>query len=143
MTEYLEKFIQMLRSEKYYSAHTCSNYRRDLKLFQSHLLGQGIKSWAKVGYADVSAFAASRHRQGRKSRTIQRELSSIRSFYQFLIQHAIVAKNPALEVSAPKPDKPLPKICDAETIDRLLQLNDDSDPLLVRDIAIFELIYSS
>ena len=143
MTEYLEQFIQMLRSEKYYSAHTCSNYRRDLNLFQSHLLGQGIESWAKVGYADVSAFAASRHRQGRKSRTIQRELSSIRSFYQFLIQHAIVAKNPALEVSAPKPDKPLPKICDAETIDRLLQLNDDSDPLLVRDIAIFELIYSS
>ena len=143
MTEYLDQFIQMLRSEKYYSAHTCSNYRRDLNLFQAHLLGQGIESWAEVGYADVSSFAATRHRQGRKSRTIQRELSSIRSFYQFLILNAVVAKNPAREVSAPKPDKPLPKICDAETIDRLLQLTDDSDALLVRDVAIFELIYSS
>ena len=143
MTDYLDQFIQMLRSEKYYSAHTCSNYRRDLNLFQSHLLSQDIDDWTQVGYADVSGFAAKRHRQGRKSRTIQRELSSIRSFYQFLILNAVVAKNPAREVSAPKPDKPLPKTCDAETIGRLLQLNDDSDALLVRDIAIFELIYSS
>jgi len=143
VTEYLDQFIQMLRSEKYYSAHTCSNYRRDLNLFQGHLLSQDIKDWARVGYADVSSFAAKRHRQGRKSRTIQRELSSIRSFYQFLILNTVVAKNPALEVSAPKPGKHLPKTCDAETIDRLLQLNDDSDPLLIRDVAIFELIYSS
>jgi len=143
VTEYLDQFIQMLRSEKYYSAHTCSNYRRDLNLFLGHLLSQDIEDWAQVGYADVSSFAAKRHRQGRKSRTIQRELSSIRSFYQFLILNTVVAKNPALEVSAPKPGKPLPKTCDAETIDRLLQLNDDSDPLLVRDVAIFELIYSS
>jgi integrase/recombinase XerC len=133
----------MLRSEKYYSAHTCSNYRRDLNLFQGHLLSQNIEDWAQVGYADVSSFAAKRHRQGRKSRTIQRELSSIRSFYQFLILNSVVAKNPAVEVSAPKPGKPLPKTCDAETIDRLLQLNDDGNPLLVRDVAIFELIYSS
>jgi integrase/recombinase XerC len=143
VTEYLDQFIQMLRSEKYYSAHTCSNYRRDLNLFQGYLQGLNIENWAEVGYADVSGFAAKRHRQGRKSRTIQRELSSIRSFYQYLIHNSVVSKNPAREVSAPKPDKPLPKVCDAETIDRLLRLNDDSDPLLVRDVAIFELIYSS
>lgn len=143
MTEYLDQFIQMLRTEKYYSGHTCSNYRRDLNLFQSYLLSQNIDDWVRVGYADVSAFAAKRHRQGRKSRTIQRELSSIRSFFQFLIHNEVVSKNPAREVSAPKPDKPLPKTCDAETIGRLLQLNDNSDALLVRDVAIFELIYSS
>jgi integrase/recombinase XerC len=107
------------------------------------LLNQDIQTWTQVGYDEVSSFAAKRHRQGRKSRTIQRELSSIRSFYQFLIHNSVVAKNPAREVSAPRPDKPLPKICDAETIDRLLQLNDDSDTLQVRDVAIFELIYSS
>ncbi len=143
MDEYLEQFIQMLRSEKYYSPHTCSNYRRDLKQFQNHLKNQGVESWKQVGFADVSGFAAQRYRQGRKSRTIQRELSSIRSFYQFLIHNAVVAKNPALEVSAPKSDRPLPKTCDAETIDRLLSVKDDSDGLQVRDVAIFELIYSS
>jgi integrase/recombinase XerC len=143
MDEYLDQFIQMLRSEKYYSPHTCTNYRRDLNQFRKYLAKQDIESWKQVGYSEVSGFAAQRHRQGRKSRTIQRELSSIRSFYQFLIRNALVAKNPALEVSAPKSDRPLPKTCDAETIDRLLSVLDDSDRLQVRDVAIFELIYSS
>lgn len=143
MTEYLDHFIQMLRSEKYYSPHTCSNYRRDLGLFQGYLAARNIDSWEAVNYNLVSGYAAQRHRQGRKSRTIQRELSSIRSFYQFLIRGGWVAQNPALEVRAPKTDKPLPKTCDAETIDRLLQLSDDSDGLQVRDVAIFELVYSA
>jgi len=143
VTEYLDHFIQMLRSEKYYSPHTCSNYRRDLGLFQGYLAARNIDSWEAVNYNLVSGYAAQRHRQGRKSRTIQRELSSIRSFYQFLIRGGWVAQNPALEVRAPKTDKPLPKTCDAETIDRLLQLSDDSDGLQVRDVAIFELVYSA
>ncbi len=143
MVQYLDQFIQMLRSEKYYSPHTCLNYRRDLNQFQAYLAARDIDSWEKVNYNLVSGFAAQRHRQGRKSRTIQRELSSIRSFYQFLIRNNVVAQNPALEVRAPKTDSPLPKTCDAETIDRLLQLPQDSDGLQVRDVAIFELIYSS
>jgi integrase/recombinase XerC len=143
VTEYLDQFIQMLRSEKYYSPHTCKNYRRDLELFRSFLSARDIDSWTQANYSLVSDFAAQRHRQGRKSRTIQRELSSIRSFYQFLIRNELVSQNPALEVRAPKTGKPLPKTCDAETIDRLLRLPQGSDGLQVRDVAIFELIYSS
>ena len=143
MSDQLEKFIQTLRSEKYYSPHTCSNYRRDLVRFRDFLLERGIETWEPVSYGDVSAYAAVRHRQGRKSRTIARELSSIRSFYQHLIRQGAVAKNPAVEVSAPKADKPLPKTCDAETLELLLRVSADGDDLLLRDIAIFELIYSS
>jgi len=143
MTEYLERFIQMLRSEKYYSAHTCDSYRRDLRLFRDFLRAREIESWDRVNHPEVSAFAAQRHRQGRKSRTIQRELSAIRSFYHYLIQHGAVAKNPAIEVSAPKADQPLPKTCDADAIDRLLRVDGDADSLLLRDVAMFELIYSS
>ena len=143
MIDLLDQYIQSLRSEKYYSPHTCSNYRRDLQRFHDFLQASGITQWQPVNYGDVSAYAAQRHRQGRKSRTIARELSSIRSFYQFLIRHGLVAKNPALEVSAPKSDKPLPKTCDAETLDQLLRVDNNEEDLLLRDVAIFELIYSS
>ena len=143
MNDYLDQFIQYLRSEKYYSPHTCSNYRRDLKLFQAWLGERAIDAWEQVAFTDVSAFAAQRHRQGRKSRTIARELSSIRSFFQYLIRNGVVTRNPALEVSAPKSDKPLPKTCDAESLDQLLRVSNTSDNLLLRDVAIFELIYSS
>jgi integrase/recombinase XerC len=143
LIELLDQFIQTLRSEKYYSPHTCSNYRRDLQRFHDFLQVVGITKWQPVSYGDVSAYAAQRHRQGRKSRTIARELSAIRSFYQHLIRHGLVAKNPALEVSAPKSDRPLPKTCDAEMLDQLLRVGADGDDLLLRDVAIFELIYSS
>ena len=139
----LDDFIQMLAGERYYSAHTCRNYRRDLERFRDWLGGRAIDDWRRVSYRDVSAYAAERHRRGRKSRTIQRELSSIRSFYRQLQRLGRVAANPALEVRAPKPDQPLPKTCDAETLDRLLDARGVDDPLVLRDLAIFELIYSS
>lgn len=143
MEKYLDDFIQMLRSEKYYSPHTCSNYQRDLKQFLDYLQQQQIQSWDKVRYEQVSGYAAKRFRLGRKSRSIARALSSIRSFYQYLVRNHVVEHNPAREVSAPKADKPLPKTCDAESLQRLLTPAADEDELVLRDIAIFELIYSS
>ena len=143
MDKNLDSFIQMLRSEKYYSPHTCTSYRRDLDRFRQYLQRLEIDSWDRVKYREISEYAARRFRQGRKSRTIQRELSSIRSFYRYLILNAVVKQNPAQDVSAPRADKPLPKTCDAESLDRLLQAGDSNDALLLRDLAIFELIYSS
>ncbi len=141
--KYLETFIRMLRSEKYYSEHTTKSYRRDLLKFQHFLHEQGITDWPSVSYRQVSAYAAFRHRNGLKSTSIQRELSSIRSFYQYLIREKQAKNNPAKEVSAPKSGQPLPKTCDAEQIDRLLQSGNSQDTLFIRDIAMFELMYSS
>ncbi|MCP4492790.1 MAG: tyrosine recombinase XerC [Gammaproteobacteria bacterium] len=141
--QYLEVFIQMLRSEKYYSEHTTRSYRRDLLKFRHFLHGQGTTDWLAVTYAQVSAYAAYRHRNGLKSTSIQRELSSIRSFYQHLIREKHVENNPAREVSAPKAGQSLPKTCDAEQIDQLLQAGNSDDALFIRDIAMFELVYSS
>ncbi len=140
---YLESFIQMLRSEKYYSPHTCSNYRRDLESFARYLLDRDVSRWSKVNYRLVSGYAAHRFRNGLKSRSIQRELSSIRSFYQHLIRQGVAKNNPAKEVSAPKSGQRLPKTCDTEQIEQLLRSGSNNNPLFIRDLAIFELIYSS
>ncbi|MCP4433562.1 MAG: tyrosine recombinase XerC [Gammaproteobacteria bacterium] len=142
-SQYLEAFIQMLRSEKYYSEHTCRNYQRDLQRFYQFLQKINISAWQKVQYGEISAYAAFRFRNGKKSTTIQRELSSIRSFYQFLVQQKKLKNNPARDVSAPKADQLLPKTCDADRIAQLLRNDGSEDELLVRDLAIFELIYSS
>jgi integrase/recombinase XerC len=141
--KYLEDFIQVLRSEKYYSPHTCKNYARDLENFARYLAAREIKKWSEVNYNLVSAYAAHRFRSGLKSRTIQRDLSSIRSFYQYLIRQGAMKSNPAMEVRAPKAEHLLPKTCDAEQIDRLFHDNKTDDGLLIRDLAMFELMYSS
>jgi integrase/recombinase XerC len=142
-TQYLDSYIQVLRSEKYYSPHTCKNYRRDLENFSRYLQQRGITQWHKADYALVSGYAAFRFRNGLKSSTIQRELSSIRGFYQYLIREGVVKSNPSKDVSAPKPDQLLPKTCDAEQIGQLLHSNETDNELTIRDLAIFELMYSS
>jgi len=141
--KYLEGFIQVLRSEKYYSPHTCKNYARDLKNFARYLAGREIKDWTEVNYNLVSGYAAHRFRNGLKSRSIQRELSSIRGFYQHLIRQGKMKNNPAIEVRAPKSEQLLPKTCDAEQIGRLLHEQNSDGDLLIRDLAMFELMYSS
>ncbi len=141
--EYLENFIQMLRSEKYYSPHTCKNYLRDLNRFSEFLRNRDIGQWTQVNYGEVSAYAAHRFRNGLKGRSIQRELSSIRGLYQYLIREGLMKSNPAKEVRAPKGEQRLPKTCDAEQIGRLLDHRNSDDELLLRDLAMFELMYSS
>jgi integrase/recombinase XerC len=136
-------FLRMLRSERYYSPHTCANYRRDLELFADFLQQRDIDDWLKVDYNEVSAFVAKRFRQGRKGNTIQRELSSIRGFYNHLIRQRKAQRNPAQDVKAPKTDKKLPSTCDSEQLDRLLAQHSNDDHLRIRDLAMFELMYSS
>jgi integrase/recombinase XerC len=96
-----------------------------------------------VNYSLVSGYAAHRFRNGLKSRSIQRELSSIRGFYQYLIRQGEMKNNPAMEVRAPKSEQLLPKTCDAEQIGRLLHEQNSDGDVLIRDLAMFELMYSS
>lgn len=141
--QYLEEYIQMLRTEKYYSEHTCRSYRRDLDSFYRFLQKSGMSDWQAVQYNEVSGYAAFRFRNGKKPTTIQRELCSIRNFFQYLIRLKKLKNNPARAVRAPKAGRPLPKVCDADLIGQLLKNDDSEDELLTRDLAIFELIYSS
>lgn len=140
---HLQNFLQMLKSEKYYSPHTCSNYQRDLLLFQQFIVSKDIHQWQDVNYPLVSGYAAWRFRNGKKGNTIQRELSSIRSFYKYLIRQRLVSNNPAVDVKAPKTQKKLPKTCDTEQLDQLLKAHPEDEILITRDLAMFELIYSS
>lgn len=140
---FVHGFLEMLKNQKFYSPLTCKNYRRDLDLFSVFIHSRKLENWREVDYATVSAFAATRFRQGKKGNTIARELSSIRSFYKYLIGQQLVTNNPALEVRAPKTPKRLPRSCDTEQLDQLLRAHDRDDDLRKRDLAMFELTYSS
>lgn len=139
----LHEFVQMLKTEKYYSPHTCKNYARDLQFFATYLQQQAINDWRSVQYQQVSGFAAQQFRLGKKGSSIARMLSSIRSFYHFLIRQGVVVSNPALDVKAPRSARKLPATCDAEQLDQLLQARKNDDDLTRRDLAMFELMYSS
>jgi integrase/recombinase XerC len=138
----LEDFFTQLTVEKRASKHTLDNYRRDIKQLTLFCTAKLINNWHDLKPNDVRAHIAARHRQGISSKSLQRELSAIRSFYRFLLQKGLAENNPAQHVKAPKQARKLPKTLDVDQITGLLDAGTDSI-LEIRDLAMFELFYSS
>ncbi|QSB01632.1 tyrosine recombinase XerC [Methylomonas sp. EFPC1] len=140
--EALLRYFRYLFSEKRVADHTSTNYQRDLKRFQSFCSGQGLMYWQQVKDRDVRNYIAGRHKNGIGSKTIQRELAALRSFYRFLLKAKQVEYNPAQHVQAPKVSKRLPHVLDVDQVVGMLNATPDSI-LEIRDLAMFELFYSS
>jgi integrase/recombinase XerC len=137
-----ERFLACLETERGLSPRTVDAYRRDLQRFSDELEGNDIADPGRVSEHDVRRFIARLHRQGLGSRSIQRLLSALRSFYRWLMREGLADHNPAASVKAPKVRRKLPGTLDTDAIARLLDIRDDS-PLARRDKAMMELFYSS
>ncbi|MBJ6135979.1 tyrosine recombinase XerC [Marinobacter litoralis] len=138
----LADFLNHLSSEKRHSPRTCEHYLRDLQRLGAWLPTVGIERWSRLTSHDVRRYVANLSKAGLGGRSIARHLSSIRRFYQFLLREGIAHDNPALDIRAPKSGRRLPKVADVDQLNQLLDVNPD-DPLEVRDLAMFELMYSS
>lgn len=136
----IDEFIGELQTKRRLSKHTLSSYRRDLEKFAHFCLEQGYSKARDAHSAEVRQWISNLHRQGISGTSLQRALSSLRSFYRFLYgnncQH-----NPAIDVQAPKSAKKLPKTLDVDNMQQLLNIEGD-DWLSRRDRAILELFYS-
>ncbi len=135
----LDAYVGYLTHEKRSSPHTIDAYRRDLKAFRA---SAEIDDWLDCKPHHVRRFVAQLHARGRSTNTISRALSSVRSFYAFLVRRRFAQMNPAAGVSAPKQRKKLPKTLDIDNTAKLF----DSSPksvLEMRDRAMIELFYGS
>ena len=141
--ERVAQFRRYMTTERRLSAHTDSNYARDLAALVKFCDQQGLKDWSDVDSQHIRTFAAHSHAKGLSPRSIQRRLSAVRGFYEFLIREkAIPRRNPASEVRAPKGQRRLPETLDADQMGRLLEIP-AGDIFVTRDRAIMELLYSS
>jgi len=159
--EWITRFRRELTIERNFSPHTDAAYARDLTALVQYCDRAGIEQWNKLTTHHIRHFAATLHSSGLGPRSIQRRMSAVRSFYNFLIresfprrgqngriQHSTdpnlkgLRSNPGSDVRAPKAPRKLPKTLDADQMARLLEIPDD-DPFALRDRAIMELLYSS
>ncbi|MCZ8502138.1 tyrosine recombinase XerC [Vibrio lentus] len=138
----LSRFYEYLRSEKGLSLHTQRNYRQQLETMAAHLVTLGLKDWAQVDAAWVRQLASKGMREGMKASSIATRLSSLRSFFDFLVLRGDMTANPAKGVSAPRKQRPLPKNLDVDEVGQLLDVNED-DPLSIRDRAMMEVMYGA
>ena len=137
-----QQFQNYLEYEKQYSKHTLSSYKRDITQFQTWLKNNQCDDIIEADNLHIRNWVAGMHRQGMGSHSLQRKLSSLRSFYNFLIRKHKLKNNPALDIRAPKGAKKLPNTLDTDTLSQLLNIPPDSI-LAIRDRAIMELFYSS
>jgi len=135
-------FLAYLRNQRQVSPHTLDNYQRDLNKLQSFCHQQQIDEWSELRDHHIRSFAATLRHKRLASRSMQRNLSAIRSFYNFLLREGKAQINPATSVSAPKQKHQLPDVLDVDQVSKLLDIKAD-DPLSLRDWAIMELMYSS
>lgn len=159
----IDSFLIHLKSVRRYSGHTLSAYQNDLEQFTHFICQQSSCEDDHDGkfLLDnqlVRTFINKLRVQNLSSRTIQRKLSSLRTFFNFIIQQKATSielkNNPAADIRIPKGAKKLPKLLDVDQVNHLLDscaasggANDDSEApdnfLDLRDSAILETFYSS
>jgi integrase/recombinase XerC len=142
--EWAEKFYNYILVEKNGSRLTGENYRRDISDFEQFMsakTGAGF-NWKEVQVIHIRSYLAWLNHENYARRTIARRISSLRSFYKFLLREEYVDQNPFTKVRTPKLDKRLPVFLEEMEIDSLLDLP-DATPLGLRDQAVLEMLYAT
>ena len=153
----IHQFIHYLSVEKNASPHTCRCYRRDLEGFEDFLKSSGMYltptggvEIEKVDRIAIRKYLSFLHRKNKKS-SIARKISTLRSFFKYLVREQMVPSNPAKSVSTPKIEKTLPTTLTVDEAFRLMESpksiskksSEGAKEKGLRDRAILELLYSS
>ncbi len=148
MDRAIQDFINYLKSERRFSAHTIRNYQADLSRFQAYVLKQRVshEEIASIDTIDhwvIRGYLAHLFSTGIRRSSIARKLSSIRSLLGFLHRRGRVSHNPSLVVSSPRQEKRVPKVLSVEQMRVLVEAPSKNDLLSMRDRAILETFYST
>jgi tyrosine recombinase XerC len=136
---YIKKFLSYLEIEKNYSPYTLISYKRDLEDFSVFV----TRSVEKIDYFIFRKFLASLSAKGVKKKTQSRKISTLKSFFKFLMREGYIKTNPALSIPYPKLEKNLPKFLTEAEMKKFLDSLPQGNILEIRNKAMFELLYSS
>ena len=139
--KHLDDFYKKLRNRNL-SVHTLKNYQRDLNKLVAYCDAQSIEHWTDLDEQHIRLHVSQSHRKGLSGKSLQRALSSMRSFFAYLIEQGVLKFNPAKQIKAPRTARKLPQTLDVDRVGQLLTI-DGNDDLAIRDRAILELFYSS
>ena len=139
----IKAFLDYLRLERNYSEKTIVSYRTDLLEFEEYFKKVDAElDFARVDADVVRNWMVSLMDDGCAATSVNRKLSSLRSFYRFLLKRKVVSVDPMLKVVGPKKKKPLPSFVREKDMDRLLdELLFDESFEGCRDRTILEVFY--
>lgn len=139
LSHYIDAFLEHLRFERNASQFTLCSYKVDLEQLQLFIKKNRI---TEITRKSLRSFLASFSKSGLKVATINRKLTSLRSFFKYLCAQEILDSSPADTLSYLKKEKKLPSFFDYETILGAFNLPDTESYEGLRDRLILEIFYS-
>ncbi len=143
MNDYLDEYIKYLKFQKGYSLLTIESYRREILDFMSFLRHESINSFNEVEYVMLRGYLMELHQRKLSVNSINHKLSSLRSFYKYLVKKKYVVNNPLLLVDSIKTPKRNPDFLYIDEIEGLLESIDVTKPLGIRNKAMLEMMYAT
>jgi integrase/recombinase XerD len=138
----ISAFLTHVKVEKGLSSNTVSAYKRDLVKF--HAFARKSKlSLEVIGRDDLVDFLAGLYRQKLESRTVARQLVTLRNFFRFAQIQELIPADPSVNLESPKIRRTLPGYLRLEEVERVLAQPNEKTPLGLRDRAMLEVLYST
>ena len=139
----LRSFLDYLYIEKGLSQNTVKAYEVDLLAFMSWIADHTNLDIKNIKEDSINKYISYLFKTKLKSSSVNRKISSIKSFYLFLIKKSIVATSPISEVISPKQEKYLPSSMSEDEVDKLLNSPDSNIKIEKRDKAMIEMLYAT
>lgn len=142
---YKELFFKYLKYEKRYSEHTISAYERDINQFSEFLFQLNNKKGDFcLDSKQIRAWIVELSKNGISQRSINRKISALKSFYNYLEKKTYIAKNPLDNITAPKYSKKIPEFIPEKELNYLFDFEIFPEDFKgIRDRLIIELLYTS
>lgn len=143
MQRMANEYFDYLKYQRNYSDLTIQSYRREIQEFIEFLMSEGIHDFKEVEYAFLRGYLLILHEKELSAATINHKLTSLRSFYRFLLKEEYVDDNPFLLINSLKTPKKMPDYLYVDEMIDLLDSIETDTPLGVRNKAMLELMYAS
>ncbi len=137
----LDAFIDNIWIEKGLSQNTLDSYRSDLEQFSTWLEKNNL-SYIKTSKKEILSYLSFLFQKGLGSKTVARKLSSLKSFFRYLVFKSIIPNDPSSEVETPKLLKSIPKSISEKEVEALLAAPDEKTDIGLRDKTMIETLYS-
>lgn len=139
----LEKYFDYLNYQKNYSNYTILNYKNDI-LEYFHYLDRENLEFTDIIYSDIRFYLIYLKEEKKDNNTsINRKLSSLRSFYKYLVNEEIVKNNIFSLLSGPKRSRKLPRYFEYNELEELFLISDKKTSVGQRDLLLLEMLYAT
>jgi integrase/recombinase XerC len=136
-------YFEYLQIERNYSKYTIESYQFVIEHFMNFMKQERISSFGDISYQDVRLYLTQLHKEQLSRRTVARKVSTLRSFFRFLMREEYVKENPFMLASLPKKEMTIPKFLYEEELEKLFHVSDLNTLLGQRNQALLELLYAT